>query len=186
MKLSVIIGAIRGRCPVFGGYVAGAAEFKGLPETGKMRLPAAYVVPLEDAALEQKSQTDYWQVIREGFSVIVVLDNSRDQRGQAASYDAVEEVKLALWKALLGMRPDEGSDIVIYAGGQLLDMDRGRLYYQFDFTCDREITEDMTRQQEELDALDAFTGMDINIDYIDPGDGPDGNIEHHTQINLSE
>ncbi|MFK8256862.1 hypothetical protein ACFL9S_03655 [Erwinia sp. AnSW2-5] len=186
MKLSPIIGAIRGRCPFFANNVSGAAEFKNLPETGKMLLPAAYVIPVEDIAGEQKTQTDYWQVIKEGFSVVVVLDNTRDERGQAASYDVVDTVRAELWKGLLGMRPDEDSDIIVYAGGQLLDMDRGRLYYQFDFTCDREINVEDTRQQEELDSLDDFREIGINIDYIDPGDGPDGIIEHHTEINPSE
>ncbi|MFT4271283.1 MAG: hypothetical protein QM578_09745 [Pantoea sp.] len=186
MKLSPIIGALRNRCVFFNKNIAGAAEFKSIPETGKMLLPAAYVVPTEDVVAEQKSKTDYWQVVREGFSVIVVLDNTRDQRGQAASYDAVEDVKLMIWKALLGMRPDENSDIVEYAGGQLLDMDRGRLYYQFDFTCDREISEDMTRQQEELSELDEFKTIAFDVDYIGAGQKPDGNIEHHIQVNLSE
>lgn len=184
MKLSIIIGALRGRCPFFSGNVAGSAEFKNIPETGKMRLPAAYVIPADDNPAPQKSQTDYWQRVTEGFSVVVVLDNTRDQRGQAASYDAIDEVKKMLWKALLGMRPDENSDIVVYAGGQLIDMDRGRLYYQFDFTCDMEIGEDLTRQQEELSKLDEFKTLSIDVDFIDPGKGPDDVIEHHTEITL--
>lgn len=186
MKLSLIVAALRARCPMFSERVAGAAEFKNLPETGKMTLPAAYVLPADDTTAPQKSQTDYWQTVTEGFSVVVVLDNTRDFRGQAASYDAIDAVKRSLWKALLGMRPDTDSDIVTYAGGQLLDMDRGRLYYQFDFTCAMEITEEMTRQQDELDALDAFNEMDVGVDFIDPGNGPDGSIEHHTKFNLSE
>lgn len=184
MKLSLIIGALRGRCPFFENNIAGAAEFKTLSETGKMKLPAAYVIPAEDIVTPQKTQTDYWQTVTEGFSVIVVLDNTRDLRGQAASYDAVDGVKKMLWKALLGMRPDSDSDIIVYAGGQLLDMDRGRLYYQFDFTCDMEINQEMTRQQEELDALDEFRFVHMDVDFIEPGNGPDGNIELHTEINL--
>ncbi|WP_336702556.1 phage tail terminator protein [Pantoea dispersa] len=186
MKLSPIIGALRNRCPFFELNIGGAAEFKNLPETGKMKLPAAYVIPTEDSPAEQKSQTDYWQVIKEGFAVVVVLDNTRDLRGQAASYDAVDDVKHMLWKALLGMRPDDDSDIVEYAGGQLLDMDRGRLYYQFEFTCDREITSEMTRQQEELDELDEFTEIDVDVDLIGKDQKPDGIIEHKLRVNLSE
>lgn len=185
MKLSTIIGALRGRCPFFDSNISGAAEFKNIPETGKMKLPAAYVIPADDNVAPQKSKTDYWQTVTEGFAVVVVLDNSRDLRGQAASYDAIDEVKKMLWSALLGMRPDDNSDIVIYAGGQLLDMDRGRLYYQFDFTCDMEITDEMTRQHTELDALDEFKELGIDVDFIDPGTGPDGKIEHHTEITLN-
>ncbi|GJH64991.1 hypothetical protein ECZC04_55510 [Escherichia coli] len=42
----------------------------------------------------------------EGFSVIVVLSNERDEKGQWAAYDAVHDVRRELWKALLGWMPD--------------------------------------------------------------------------------
>jgi len=166
--------------------VAGAAEFKSLPETGKMRLPAAYVIPTEDVTAEQKSLTDYWQNVTEGFAVVVVLDNTRDERGQAAGYDAVHDVRAEIWKALLGWEPDPDAGPVAYAGGQLLDMDRGRLYFQYEFTLNREIGEADTRQQDDLESLDEFKSMGIDIDYIDPGHGPDSNPEHHIEIKLSE
>lgn len=186
MKLSSVIAALRTRCPRFGGNVAGAAEFKAIPETGKMRLPAAYVVPTEDITAEQKSLTDYWQNVTEGFAVVVVLDNTRDERGQSAGYDAVHDVRAEIWRALLGWEPDENAGPVAYAGGQLLDMDRGRLYYQFEFTLVREITEEDTRQQEDLNTLDEFKTVVIDVDYINPGNGPDGNIEHHIEIQTPE
>lgn len=48
MKLTPVIAALRARCPYFENRVAGAAQFKNLPEVGKLRLPAAYVVPGEE------------------------------------------------------------------------------------------------------------------------------------------
>lgn len=186
MKLSLVIAALRARCPMFAGNVAGAAEFKTIPETGKMRLPAAYVVPTEDITAEQKSLTDYWQNVTEGFAVIVVLDNTRDERGQVAGYDVVHDVRAQIWKALLGWEPDENAGPIAYSGGQLLDMDRGRLYYQFEFMLTREIGESDTRQQDDIHSLDELKTVGVNIDYIDPGDGPDGTVEHHTEIHFSE
>ncbi len=67
MKLTPVIAALRARCPYFENRVAGAAQFKNLPEVGKLRLPAAYVVPGDDSPGENKSQTDYWQELKEGF-----------------------------------------------------------------------------------------------------------------------
>lgn len=186
MRLSNVIAAIRTRCPVFEGRVAGAAQFQALTESAKMRLPAAYVIPAEDTTAEQKSLTDYWQDVTEGFAVIVVLDNTRDERGQAAVYDAVHDIRAILWKCLLGWQPEPSGGPVCYAGAQMLNMDRARLYCQFDFTLRREITEQDTRQQEDLDALDEFKTISIDVDYIDPGSGPDGIPEHHTEITLSE
>lgn len=102
MRLTPVIAALRARCPRFENRVGGAAQFKAIPDAGKLKLPAAYVVPSEDVTGEQKSQTDYWQDLTEGFSVIVVLSNERDEKGQWASYDAVHDVRHEIWKAVLG------------------------------------------------------------------------------------
>lgn len=185
MKLAPIIAALRVRCPIFENRVAGAAQFKDLPEVGKMKLPAAYVVPGDDSPGEQKCQTDYWQDLTEGFSVIVFVSNGRDERGQFASYDVVHDVRQMLFKALLGWNPEEGGEPITYAGGTLLDVNRHELSYQFDFTVLNEIGEEDTRLPDELNALDEFKTLSIDVDFIDPGKGPDDVIEHHTEITLS-
>lgn len=184
MKLTPIIAALRARCALFQNRVAGAAQFKDLPEVGKMILPSAYVVPGDDSPGEQKSLTDYWQTIREGFSVIVFVSNSRDERGQFASFDVVHEVREALFKALLGWNPEEGGNPITYDGGTLLDVNRHELSYQFDFVVETELGEEDTRQFDELNALEEFKTLSIDVDFIDPGTGPDGKIEHHTEITL--
>ncbi|HHK9553076.1 hypothetical protein MX989_14460 [Enterobacter sichuanensis] len=186
MRLTPIIAALRRRCPLFENRVGGAAQFKAIPEAGKLRLPAAYVVPAEDVTGEQKSQTDYWQDLTEGFSVIVVLSNERDEKGQWASYDAVHDVRQLVWKALLGWEPDPEAHEIQYAGGMLLDLNRHELYYQLDFTVKYEITESDTRQQDDLDGLPDLETLSIDVDFIEPGTGPDGNIEHHTKITFQE
>ena len=184
MKLVPIIAALRARCPECQNRVAGAAQFKDLPEVGKMKLPAAYVVPGDDSPGEQKSQTDYWQDLTEGFSVIVFVSNGRDERGQFASYDVVHDVRQSLFKALLGWNPEECGNPITYAGGTLLDVNRHELSYQFDFAVLNELSENDTRQQDELNDLDDFKTLAIDVDFIDPGHGPDGKPEHHTEITL--
>jgi len=185
MKLTPIIAALRARVPYFANRVAGAAQFKNLPEVGKLALPAAYVVPGDDSPAEQKSLTDYWQDIRESFSVIVMVSNSRDERGQCASYDVVHDVRQMLFKALLGWNPEPDGNPIIYDGGTLLDLNRHELIYQFDFIVTKELSEDDTRQQDELNALDEFKTLSVDVDFIKHGNGPDGNIEHHTEITLN-
>lgn len=145
MKLTPVIAALRARCPYFENRVAGAAQFKNLPEVGKLRLPAAYVVPGDDSPGENKSQTDYWQELKEGFSVVVILSNGRDERGQFASYDVVDDVRQMLFKALLGWNPEACGNPITYDGGTLLDLNRHELIYQFDFSVISELTEDDTR-----------------------------------------
>ncbi|MBJ2587885.1 hypothetical protein JF965_22770, partial [Salmonella enterica subsp. enterica serovar Breda] len=133
-----------------------------------------------------KSQTDYWQELKEGFSVVVILSNGRDERGQFASYDVVDDVRQMLFKALLGWNPEACGNPITYDGGTLLDLNRHELIYQFDFSVISELTEDDTRQQDDLDGLPDLKTLSINVDFIEPGTGPDGDIEHHTEITFQE
>lgn len=113
-----------------------------------------------------------------------MLSNGRDERGQFASYDVVDEVRQMLFKALLGWNPDERGNPITYDGGTLLDLNRHELIYQFDFSVDTELTEDDTRQQDDLNSTDELRTLAIDVDFIDPGEGPDGNTELHTEITL--
>ena len=81
---------------------------------------------------------------------------------------------------------NHGYDVnpITYDGGTLLDLNRHELIYQFDFSVISELTEDDTRQQDELNSLDELRTLAIDVDYFDPGNGPDGDIEHHTEITL--
>lgn len=98
--------------------------------------------------------------------------------------DVVHDVRRMLFKALLGWNPDERGNPITYEGGTLLDLNRHELIYQFDFTVETELTEDDTRQQDDLDNLDDFRTLAIDVDFIDPGAGPDGHTEHHIEITL--
>lgn len=186
MKLSLIIDALRNRAPSFDGRVAGAAEFQALELNAKMKLPAAYVIPTGDTVGAQESQTDYYQVVNEGFAVVVVLDNRRDLRGQKAAFDAVDSIRAELFAAILGWEPDDDTHPISYDGGQVVEMNRAALYYQFDFTAERELTEADTRQAVDLAALTPLETVTIDVDLIDPGNGPDNRIEHHVEYHFPE
>lgn len=185
MELRKIIDALRERVPDFCQRVSGSAEFRPLPEVSKLSLPAAYVIPLHDETGEQKSQTDYWQECTDGFSVVVALDNRTDEPGLNAIDDAVHLVRCKLWRALLGWRPyPEYTNGIEYRGGVLLDMNRAILYYKFDFQATFEIGPEDTWQEIELEALPELKTVHINVDLIDPGNGPDGHPEFQADIML--
>lgn len=80
--------------------------------------------------------------------------------------------------------PEACGNPITYDGGTLLDLNRHELIYQFDFSVISELTEDDTRQQDDLNSLDELRTLAIDVDYLDPGNGPDGDIEHHTEITL--
>lgn len=153
MKLSNIVQTLRQLSPSFEGRIGGAAEFSVIKDAAFLRLPAAYVVPLDDRAEDNKSQTDYWQDVTEGFGVIVVL-KPLDERGQHEAYDIVEDIKTELWRALLGLEVSPAHHPIQYDGGDLLDLDRGRIFYQFNFSAVREVGFDNTRQYFDLCAMD--------------------------------
>ncbi|OCG12817.1 hypothetical protein A9G24_08445 [Gilliamella sp. App6-5] len=153
MKLSHIVHTLRHFSPSFEGRVGGAAEFSAIKDTAFLKLPAAYVVPLDDSAQDNQSQTDYWQNVTEGFGVIVVL-KPLDERGQHEAYDIVENIKTELWRALLGYEPSPAHHPIQYDGGDLLDLDRGRIFYQFNFSAVREVGFEDTRQSFDLNAID--------------------------------
>lgn len=162
--INVVINQLRTYCPSFAGRIAGAAHFKKLNETTNFPLPAAYVIPLDDSPGERMSLNDVRQPILESFAVIVAIDNSVDEKGQASVYSAYYTIRAELWKALLGFQPDaELYRGIEYQGSNLLELDRSRLWYQFDFGAYMEIGPEDGWQGIELDALPHFDGLTITV-----------------------
>lgn len=164
MDLLAIIAAIKARCASFAEHVAGAAEYKRLPDSTNMAMPAAYVIPLDDNPEASQSSNGRRQQLRDSFAVVVVLSNTADERGQG-SITSVRAIRKELWAALLGWNPDADHGPIEYEGGQLIDLDRARLYYQFEFSAETEIAEADTWQGVDNAALPAFTevGLTVNV-----------------------
>lgn len=184
MQLEPIIQALRARCSaVFGPYVAGAADFKHLEESAALPVPCAFVIPLDDNPGENISSNGIRQMLQDSFAVIVAVSNTADEKGQTGAH-SVDAIRAALWSALLGWRPADRYDGISYQGGQLLHMDRARLWYQFDFAAAMEIETTDGWQSAELSALPHFDGGTVRLDAIDPHDpnavqtpAPDGRQE---------
>ena len=195
MQLEIIVAALRARCPTFGTHVAGAAQFKLLPENVALAVPCAFVVPLDDSPQESRAQNSVRQELTDSFAVIVALSNVADEKGQGAAR-SVDSMRAELWAALLGWRPvaagvDSSTsryDGITYQGGNILALDRARLWYQFEFGALMEIEPADGWQGIELAALPHFDSATINIDTIDPHDpnlgstGPDGHIDEVLRI----
>jgi hypothetical protein len=199
MRLSLIINQIKAHADYFEGRVAGAAGLtavdaaKHLAEIANMPPRSAYVLPLADDPDGPMSNNDVRQTLVETFAVVCCLDNTVDERGQHAVDDAVHDVRAQLWAALMGWRPEPIYGLIGYAGGNLLYRDRSRLWFQFEFSADLEITPEDGWQATELAALPDFTTLHIDLDGIDPEadrniqyPGPDGRIEHQASITLPD
>lgn len=182
MQLELIISALRSRCSSFGNRVAGAAQFKLLPENAALAVPCAFVIPLDDNPKEPKSQNSIRQELNDSFSVVVAASNLSDEKGQESAA-SIHAIRAALWGALLGWNPSEDYAGITYDGGSIISLDRARVWYQFDFSALMEIGPEDGYQQDELAALPHFDGANFRADFIDPADpnlaspGPDGRIE---------
>ena len=162
--VNVVINQLRNYCPSFDGRVAGAAQFKKLAETVNLLLPAAYVIPLDDSPGERMSLNDIRQPLLESFAVIIALSNVPDERGQDSIYSAYYQARQEIWAALLGFQPDpEIYRGIEYQGSNLLELDRARIWYQFDFGVYREITPQDGWQGIELDNQPHFDGVTITL-----------------------
>lgn len=174
MNVDAVIMRLRDLCPVFEQRVAGAADFAdGLETTANLALPAAYVYRLDDEATPRDtgSQTGLFQVVTERIGVVVAIDNKvasgGDRRGQAAAAQ-VDTMRAMLFLALLNWQVPDLPGLeraMYYGGGRLLDFDRARLWWQFEFMIDVRITDS------DGVLLDADPLREIDLERTDPDTG---------------
>jgi hypothetical protein len=139
MFMGLMIANLRSNCPVFAGRVAGAGAFnEGLKNfAAAMPRPAAYVVPIGQDSAGNQSMVGLYQILQTTMAVIVELDATGDRRGQdpAMGYD---EIQTGLFSCLLNWKPVPcaGPRGMYTIGGHFLDLDRARLFYQWEFALD--------------------------------------------------
>ncbi|NKD86100.1 hypothetical protein HEQ63_07875 [Haematospirillum jordaniae] len=190
--LDAIIQALRERCHTFSGAsgsarIAGAAEFARVAEDASLPVPAAYVLPREEKPATAVTCTGYRQPVQAHFAVVVVLP-AADRRGQGAAV-AVESVRDDLFRALLGWEPP-GYGPIVYEGGELLSVDRARLWWQFTFSAAYQITEDETwlavthRDRPLLETVRIGLDATANDPETEPCGKPDGYPERWLQLHF--
>ena len=138
MILDATIQQLRAYCPPFNGNVAGAADFRlGLQNyNAALAQPAAYVVPLDQDSDGNSAMVGLYQFVRKIIGVVVELDARADRRGQDPSMN-YETIEKALFSALLNWKPEDcitqNNQGFWFHGGRFLDLDRARLFYQWEF-----------------------------------------------------
>jgi hypothetical protein len=173
MILDVTIQQLRAYCPPLAGRVAGAADFRlGLQNyNATMPLPAAYVVPLDQESDGFASMTGLYQFVRKSIGVVVELDARTDRRGQdpAMNYDTIEA---ALFSALLNWVPGtcitQNNQGFWFQGGRFLDLDRARLFYQWEFALNY-ILDDTDGWNPDADAV-PLESIELDIFLVPPQD----------------
>jgi hypothetical protein len=188
MKLELVIAQLRTYSPTFAGRVLGATQFELLPEKQALAVPCAYVMPLEDSPGPTLAQNAVRQDLTDSFAVVVALSNQVDERGQASAIN-VHGMRKELWKALLGWRPEDEYNGIVYEGGSLMQLDRARMWYRFEFGAAMQIGPEDGWEEGYLESLPKFNTLHTKVDVIDPiadknlhYPGPDGRIEFETEV----
>ena len=114
MKLATIISALRAYCSSFEGRVGGAAEYAAIDITN-LPMPCAFVLPVSEIGEDMDSMgTDYRQRVKQIFCVVILVSTADQERGQDA-FDAIEDLKAEIFKAILGTSTAE-TDEIVYEG----------------------------------------------------------------------
>jgi hypothetical protein len=110
--------------------------------------PAGWVVPLDQDSpgnLNYPGGVGLQQVVTKRIGVIVEFDARPDRRGQSPTSE-YDEMEAGLHAAILNWRPVEcrmvGNLGYWFEGGQFLDLDRARLFYQWVYALNWQITDD--------------------------------------------
>jgi hypothetical protein len=158
---------------------AGAAELAQIVDKAWLARPAAYVLPVEDDAEGNVSQNGLDQDVTQTISVVVDLPNVADPRGQLSA-STLDEARADLFRCLLNWRPawSTGNQGFSYAGGNLVQMDRQRMHWQFRFSLKILITDEDGWQQPaeqitEINGIltDPQTGEETSLSFAVSNDG---------------
>ena len=145
MDLPAVITHLKAYVPILGGRVGGAAEFSAAM-SGELRpeaWPAAYVVPLGEDAEANDADNALYQLVTERLGVIVEFDNQSDRRGQSVTL-LYRSMRVALYGALLNWRGTDPAHAVRgfeASSASLLQQDRARIFYQWEFTLPTLLTD---------------------------------------------
>lgn len=145
--MATFISQLRQYAPVFNGRVGGAADFdRGLVNYNtSMPLPAAYVLPREqDAEPNQLIAGGLLQQIAVHVGVVVELDAQRDRRGQDPVM-GLGEIGGQIFGSVLGIvigncRMSPGKPVEFARAGYLA-LDRARLFYEWVFSFNWQLTD---------------------------------------------
>lgn len=128
MKIHGIIEKLKEEVPVFGGRVAGTAQYSAELEAVRLPLPCAYVYRAGGVASEAATLGATVQILEQTFGVIIAVDNSLDGRGQAAA-ETLDDVLDEVIEALLGWLPDDEHNAFEFVRDEHLEINRGRLWH---------------------------------------------------------
>lgn len=143
MKLGNIALRLRDKSTI--DLIGGAADYELARNKtlGNNVKTAAFVLPVQEIAARNDVDNDIYQIVSERFAVVVAVrmdTNHMDKTGFLA-YNELDDIRQELFEAFLGLDIGTIDDNDAYADtsiiefyqGQILDINRGYLWYQYIF-----------------------------------------------------
>lgn len=130
--LTIVANRIRAHCPDFI-EVGGATDYV-TAVAASMATPAAFVVPLGEIPGDSDLDVGIAQRVTLHIGVVIAVQNMSDRAG-AAALDDLAPARTAVRQALLAWTSAGFTDPWRMAGGRLLEMDNGVLWWQDDFAA---------------------------------------------------
>jgi hypothetical protein len=164
MRLGLIVLRLRSKTELFSGRVGGVAEY-AFARDNSLNHEMAFVLPIQESSPVNEYDNAIQQSLVEQFGVVVAIKNDasfKDKTGFTA-YNRLHDARQDIFNAYLGydasnfLTDDDtlcNPSIVYYRGGQLLDFDRGYLWYQFTFEYKVSLTSDAV--QDDLAELKTY------------------------------
>jgi hypothetical protein len=104
----------------------------------------AFVVQLSETTPGNLYDSGINQKVTEKFAVVVAIDNATSAKETTGivAHDELFGIRAELFSAILGWQISGTEGIISFAGGRLLEMDRARMWYQFEFETTIRIDDD--------------------------------------------
>jgi len=161
MQLSPIVSKLRdANISDFENRIAGVAELNVAIEEQTLLFEQAFVLLIGENASDNKVDYGIDQIITERFAVTVALRNDSTQKDKIGliAFDRLNSIRGKLFKAILGWLITDAYDRVTYAGARIIRMNRGWLWYQYEFYAKFKITDE--------DGIDVKADQLPNLDTI--------------------
>jgi hypothetical protein len=134
MKLSLVIDHLKASVADLHERIEGATSLAAIGETGAIQGQKGFVVPLQErAARNSLSANAVRQRVTDQIGVVVAVRNVRDLRGEAAHDGGLDTIRGQVMTAMIGWVPATGYNHFEYAGGALLKIKDGTVYWLFRF-----------------------------------------------------
>lgn len=156
MQIGPIALKLRVEDTRFNNRIFGSAELALALEFG-VKVDSVFVIQLSETANANTQDNAIIQKITERFGIIVALDNGTSDKDKLGfkAYNKLSDVRAEIFSAILGWQMPGAESIISYGGGRIVGINRGYLWYQFEFLVEIRIDDE--------DGVDV--GMDALADF---------------------